>query len=67
MIVTLIKQDRLFTIFLPNKVMGQYWIKDYDQHGKERSLLSIEAVSGQWVARSNKKVIILDSNKNNIA
>lgn len=66
MIVTLIKQDRLFTTFLPNKVMGQYWLKDFDKNGKERNLLSIEAISGSWVARSNKKVMILDNNKNSI-
>lgn len=63
MIVTLIKQDRLFTTFLPNKVMGQYWIKDLDTNGKERNLLSIEANSGNWVARSNKKVTIINASK----
>ena len=61
MIINLIKPKQMFTLSLPEKVKGRYWLTDTDAHGSPRELISIEAVNGEWVARSNKQVTILDS------
>ncbi|MBR5278283.1 MAG: type VII secretion protein EssC [Clostridia bacterium] len=67
MIVNLIKSNRMFSTTLPKKVKGQYWISDLDEGGAPRRLVSIEAVNGSWVLKSNKKVSILDNSGNKIA
>ncbi|MDF2820870.1 MAG: signal peptide protein [Clostridiales bacterium] len=61
MIVTLIKKDKIFSMTLPVKVNGQYWVADLDDRGKERKLISVEAINGEWVIRSNKFAKIIDS------
>ncbi len=60
MIVTLIKKDRIYDIYLPQKVMGQFYVRDIDLNNTQRDLLSIEGEDNCWVAKSNKKVQLLD-------
>ena len=60
MIVTLLTRDRIYSITLPEKVRGQYWLKKIES-GELGDLISIEAVNDEWVIKSNKKVSILDS------
>ena len=55
MIVNLIKSRQMFSLTLPNKIKGQYWLTDTDSIGNPRELISIEAVDGTWVLKSNKK------------
>lgn len=62
MIVNLIKSQQMFSLTLPNKIKGQYWISDTDAKGEPRSLISVEAVNGEWIIKSNKYVSILNSN-----
>lgn len=61
MVVNLIKSRQMFSLTLPNKVKGQYWLTDTDSIGNPRELISIEAVDGTWVLKSNKKVSVLNS------
>lgn len=61
MIVNLIKTDRMFSLTLPEKVKGQYWLNDFDEKGILRQLISIEAENGKWCVKSNKKVSVLDA------
>lgn len=61
MIVNLIKSRQMYSLTLPNKIKGQYWLTDTDRRGKPRQLISIEAVDGEWVLKSNKKVSVLNS------
>lgn len=61
MIVNLIKPQQMFSLTLPHKIKGQYWLTDIDANGESRDLISIEAVKGEWVLKSNKKVSILDA------
>ena len=51
----------MFSLTLPHKVKGQYWVTDIDDNGKPRDLISVEAVDGSWVVKSNKSVSILNS------
>lgn len=58
-VVNLIKTERMFSLTLPEKVKGQFWLNDFDEKGGLRSLVSIEGVEGKWCVKSNKKVVIL--------
>lgn len=67
MIINLIKASQMFSLTLPNKIKGQYWVTDTDENGAIRELISIEAISGKWVAKSNKSVTILDGENKPVA
>lgn len=58
MIITVINNERISSIFLPSKASGQYWLYA-DAYNTDR-LISIEAVNNDWVAKSNRIVKILD-------
>ena len=60
MIINLIKPKEMFSLTLPKKVKGKYWISDTDERGRPRDLISIEAVGDDWVVKSNKHAKIFD-------
>ncbi len=60
MVLYLIKQERYYRMLLPDRVKGQYWVKDFDEKGNERNLLSIEAVGSEWIIKSNRRAAIVD-------
>lgn len=60
MIVNLIEQDQMFTVNLPSRVKGQFWLSDIDDHGRKRDLIGIEAVDGRWLLKSNRSATVLD-------
>lgn len=61
MIINLIKSKQMFSLTLPHKVKGQYWVTDVDENGKPRDLIRVEAINGDWVVKSNRFVSILNS------
>lgn len=63
MIVNLMKSTRMFSLTLPDKVKGQFWLTDIDERGHLRELVSIEGIKGQWVAKSNKTVSIMNPDR----
>lgn len=67
MIVNLIKPQQMFSLTLPHKVKGQYWLTDIDANGEPRELISIEAVRGEWIVKSNKTVAILNAENETIS
>ncbi len=60
MIVNLINEKEIFSLILPEKVEGQFWLNDRDEKDNLRALISIEALGNNWYAKSNEKVNILD-------
>ncbi len=64
MIINLIKPSQMFSMTLPDRVKGRYWITDTDNRGQPRELISIEASEGSWVAKSNRNATILDREGN---
>lgn len=67
MIVNLIKPQQMFSLTLPHKVKGQYWLTDIDANGEPRELISIEAVRGEWIVKSNTTVAILNAENETIS
>lgn len=61
MIVNLIKTKQIFSLTLPRKVKGQYYLTDIDEKGSTRQLIGIEAVDGSWLLKSNKIASIVSS------
>lgn len=64
MIVNLIKNREMFSVTLPEKVKGQYWITDIDENCETRQIIGIEAHKNEWVLKSNRNAYILDKNQN---
>ena len=58
MIVNLIKTKQMFSLTLPRKIKGQYWLTDTDDSGNPRRIVSIEAESDEWVVKSNSAIRI---------
>lgn len=67
MIINLIKPQELFTLILPEKIKGQYWVTDIGDNNKVRNLISVEAVDGEWILKSNKNAAVLDSKNKPVA
>lgn len=63
MIVTLLKQDGMNSISLPEKAKGQFWINDYSVDETYKPLISVEGVQGSWILKANRNVWILDGEK----
>lgn len=66
MLVTLVYKNRLTTTTLPEKVSGQYWLKDIDEFGNTHQIMSIEGIDGQWYLKSNKVARIIGSNNESV-
>lgn len=66
MIVNLIKTEQMFSLTLPDKVKGQFWLNDFDENSILRQLISIEAIDGKWWVKSNKKVSILNNESSTV-
>lgn len=60
MIVTLLKQDRIFSMNLPKKIKGRYWICDADWEGNARNLISVEGINDKWILKETRKCKILN-------
>lgn len=61
MIVNLIKPNQMYSLALPNKVKGQYWLMDLNENSFSSRLIGIEAIDEKWVLKSNAKVRIFDT------
>ena len=58
MLVALIGKNRIYKIVLPQIAIGNYWLTDGSK--KERKLINIEGIHGQWYVTSNSSVQIID-------
>ena len=65
MLVTLICEDKIYEILLPQKARGQYWIEDKSREvtDRKRKLLGIEEKDGAWRVVSGKKYCLYESDQ----
>lgn len=61
MLVSLIKDGKIRSIILPNRINGTYWITDYDESSNEKNLISIEAKDNSWVLTGNYEYGIVEN------
>ena len=60
MIITLIKKEKIHSLYLPSVVKGQFWVIDESEQKKAQKLLSIEDNDGEWFIRSRRLIRIRD-------
>ena len=65
--LTLVRNDTVFRLPLPEKVTGQYWLTAAEPDGSETQLLSVEGVGGTWLLKSNRRAWVLDREKRRVA
>lgn len=60
MIVTYMCEDRLYNVFLPEKIRGQYWMENLEEgiNSVSRKLFNIEAVDDKWRIWANKILML---------
>ncbi len=51
--IVVIKHDKLYKYPFPSENVDSYWIKDTDEGGNERELISIEKIEDSWFLLSN--------------
>ncbi len=58
MLVTLMCEDRLYYLLLPDKIRGCYWIEDPDLEitNPKRKMISIEGENGIWKINAGRKL-----------
>ena len=51
--ITMIKGESKYSVLLPEKVQGKYWLKSYED-GKSYKIISVEGISGEWYLNTEK-------------
>lgn len=64
MIVTLITKNKTYSMSLPERVSGQYWLSDTDAQGHIRKVLNAEGVQNEWVLQPSEFLTLLDDRGN---
>ncbi len=59
--LTLVKNDTLFRLDLPEKCSGQYWVAYIDADGSTARLIGVEGIDGRWFLKSNRGAGVLDA------
>ena len=59
--VSLIKENKIKHVLLPDSISGNYWISDIDKNGNEHNLINIEASSDGWKLISNSEVSVVQN------
>ena len=64
--IVVIKKDKLYKYAFPHENITNYWIKDIDELGNERELISIIKKENNWYIVNNDKCFIESKEKENI-
>ena len=59
--VVVVKKDNLYKYPFPKELINAYWIKDDDEYGNERNLISIEQKQNSWVLIGNENCKIIET------
>lgn len=66
MIVTLMAQDQISTLSLPNRVSGRYWISIRGENRNSADIAYVEGVQEQWLLHGGPTLILLDDSKKEV-
>ena len=62
--ISLLKDDKLLTYKLPERVDGNFWLSEIDNNGIERNIINVEASpDGKWRLTSNADYYVSDNSK----
>ena len=61
--ISLLKDDKLLTYKLPDRIEGNMWLSETDNNGIERNIINIEATQdGKWKLISNSDYYVFEKN-----
>ena len=60
--LTLVRNDVVSKLLLPEKPSGQFWVSYRDDLGHKVDVISVEGADGEWSLRSNRKASVIDVN-----
>ena len=60
MIISVINQNHLRSLSLPEKIKGQFWLYETTDTG-ENKLATIEGTDNAWVLHANRQVKLFDA------
>ncbi|MCM1059922.1 MAG: type VII secretion protein EssC [Eubacterium sp.] len=60
--LTLLSNQEISNLTLPEKYVGQYWLRSRNKEGKLTDVVSVEAQRGteQWILKSNRRFSVID-------
>ena len=61
MIVNLFEADKMFSVVLPQKPVGQFWLSDDDGTEKKKNIASIESIDNNWYLLGNKNITLFQT------
>ena len=64
--IILIKPDKLYKYDLNNQIGRSYWIKDFDDSGNERDLISVKKKENTWILYSNENCYVEENSSKSI-
>lgn len=59
--LTLVRNDAIHRLHLPEKSSGQYWVTQTNDDGERQNVVSVEGRDADWVLKSNKSASLLDA------
>ena len=59
--IVVVKKESLYKHPFPKEFVNTYWIKDHDEFGNERDLISLEKTNNAWILVGNEKCKIIDN------
>ena len=62
MLVTLIGEQKIYSVHLPEKIAGKYWILDDEKSMSSNRILAVEADSGsqRWIVKADRLLKLYD-------
>lgn len=68
MLVTLVGEHRIFSIRLPEKVAGKYWMLDDEKTMNSNRILAIEADDGgeRWIVKADRQLKLYDEKQQEV-
>lgn len=67
MILTLLEKDKMYTLHLPEKVSGKYYLDHINAVGKSEQIISAEGIEGKWILSPSVYAQFSDNSKEHIA
>lgn len=60
----LIRNGKIRSFTLPNKISGNFWLTNFDDNGNEKNIINIEAnKTGEWEIVSNSEYYVIENAK----
>lgn len=68
MLITLVCEEKIYSMALPEKIAGKYWIVDDEKPINNNKIFAVEAnkTNDKWIVKADKKLKLYDEKKREI-